>query len=59
MRNKIITVSLIWIVGLAVLEVGSCGRNRRDFSSLSRQQLASQAERESAEIKGKVASRLG
>ena len=57
MRNKIATISLIWIVGLGVLKVGSCGHNRRDFSSLSRQQLASQAQ--PVEIKGKVASRLG
>lgn len=58
MRKKITTISLIWIVGLVVLKVGTCGHNRfSDFSSLSRHQLASQAQ--PVEIKGKVASRLG
>ena len=58
MRKKITTIFLIWIVGLVVLKVGTCGHNRfSDFSSLSWQQLASQAQ--PVEIKGKVASRLG
>ena len=58
MRKKITTISLIWIVGLVVLKVGTCGHNRfSDFSSLSWRQLVSQAQ--PAEIKGKGAPRLG
>ena len=52
-KNKIITVSLVLIVGLSVLSSGTCGRNRRDFSAFARSELASHTEREPAEIKGK------
>ncbi len=53
MRNKVIIICLIWIVGLGVLRVGSCGHNRRDFSSLAGPELASHTEREPTEIKVK------
>jgi hypothetical protein len=52
MRNKVIIICLIWIVGLGVLRVGGCGHNPR-FSSIAGPELAARIEREPAEIKVK------
>jgi hypothetical protein len=51
MRNKVIIICLIWIVGLGVLRVGGCGHNH--FSSIAGPELAAHVEREPTEIKVK------
>jgi hypothetical protein len=52
-KNKIVAVCLFGIVGLGILSVGTCGHNRRDFSSIAGSELAAYSEREPAEIKVK------
>ena len=51
MRSKVITVSLIWIVGLGVLRISSCGRGHF-YTAFTGPGLAAQAERGPADIKG-------
>ena len=55
LKIKIITVSLVWIVGFGVLSNSSCGRNRF-FSAFTGPELATHAERVPVEIKGHLPS---
>jgi hypothetical protein len=53
-QNNIVAVCLFGIVGLGILNVGSCGHNPRYVSAFAGPELASRVEREPAEIKGKL-----